>query len=220
MGNLIYLGGAFTIPKKECGFSRQAEATLSSGHRQVVSRICPYSWNGMEDWFIHCQLLPTMFLQRYAPSRSPGMWRTIFSYNPGRGGTFGTYASVPIMKYVWTIKKSEGYRLKHEIPFCTASRLTRAATNPVPPTIPVPLQLRRRTGMAVITSTWLDARVCCHETPRDPDARFIVYTDSNQSPDNPNQSTIRPMTTNGSGLFEAKMIGGVRSALIVAFEFL
>jgi hypothetical protein len=31
--------------------------------------------------------------------------------------------------------------------------------------------------------------VCCQATPRDPDARFIVYTGSNQSPDNPNQST-------------------------------
>jgi len=33
------------------------------------------------------------------------------------------------------------------------------------------------------------ASVCCHATPRDPDARYIWYTGSNQSPDSPNSAT-------------------------------
>jgi hypothetical protein len=43
------------------------------------------------------------------------------------------------------------------------------------------------------------AQMCHQATPRDPDARFIVYTGSNQSADSPNQSTRPDAVTHESG---------------------
>lgn len=43
------------------------------------------------------------------------------------------------------------------------------------------------------------AQVCAQATPRDPEARFIWYTGSNQSPDNPNHSTKPDAAEHESG---------------------
>ena len=43
------------------------------------------------------------------------------------------------------------------------------------------------------------AQICCQATPRDPQARFIWYTGSNQSSDSPNHSTRPDATEHDSG---------------------
>jgi hypothetical protein len=43
------------------------------------------------------------------------------------------------------------------------------------------------------------AQFCCQATPRDPEARFIWYTGSNQSPDSPNHSTRADAAEHESG---------------------
>jgi hypothetical protein len=43
------------------------------------------------------------------------------------------------------------------------------------------------------------AQICCQATPRDPEARFIWYPGSNQSPDNPNHSTKADAADHESG---------------------
>ncbi|NTW35754.1 MAG: hypothetical protein HGB17_06425 [Syntrophobacteraceae bacterium] len=43
------------------------------------------------------------------------------------------------------------------------------------------------------------AQVCCQATPRDPEARYICYSGSNQSPHSPNHSTRRDAAEHESG---------------------
>lgn len=70
---------------------------------------------------------------------------------------------------------------------CTSVQET--CYQPTSPDTPRPCPAREKDRQGCACDTTACASVCRHATPRDPRARFIWYSGSNQRPDNPNRPT-------------------------------
>ena len=67
--------------------------------------------------------------------------------------------------------------------------VTSSCYQPCTPENPRPCHAKEKERRGCDCNTLACAQVCCQATPRDRDARYIWYTGSNQSSDNPNHST-------------------------------
>ncbi len=69
------------------------------------------------------------------------------------------------------------------------SSVTDTCYQPTPPDTPRPCPAKEKGRQGCNCDTTACARVCRYATPRDPKARFVYYSGSNRTTDNPNQST-------------------------------
>ena len=67
--------------------------------------------------------------------------------------------------------------------------VTESCYQPCPPARPRACPAKQKERRGCECDSLACAQVCCHATPRDPEARYVWYTGSNQSADHPNRST-------------------------------
>ena len=77
--------------------------------------------------------------------------------------------------------------------------VTEACYQPCTPDHPRPCHAKEKERRGCDCNTLACAQVCCQATPRDPEARFIWYTGSNQPGESPNRSTKKDATQHESG---------------------
>lgn len=70
---------------------------------------------------------------------------------------------------------------------------------PTSPDAPRPCPAKEKDRRGCNCQSTACAQACRHATPREPQARFVCYSGSNQTPDNPNQSTDPTLVKNSSG---------------------
>jgi len=77
--------------------------------------------------------------------------------------------------------------------------VTEACYQPCTPENPRPCHAKEKERRGCDCNTLVCAQVCCQATSRDPDARYIWYTGSNQPGENPNVPTKKDTTKHESG---------------------
>jgi RNA polymerase sigma factor (sigma-70 family) len=107
------------IPKKESGFSKQAEATLieqaQEGNQESLNLLL-LQYEQLVHLVVARQWTCTLPYRAVVQEGRYGLWHAILRYNPERKCKFSTYAYAAIMKQVWFGVKAEIRRLRHEIP--------------------------------------------------------------------------------------------------------
>jgi RNA polymerase sigma factor (sigma-70 family) len=107
------------IPKKESGFSKQAEATLieqaQAGSQESLNLLL-LQYEQLMHLVVQRQWTCTIPYRAVIQEGRYGLWHAILRYNAERKCKFSTYAYAAIMKQVWVGVKVEIRRLRREIP--------------------------------------------------------------------------------------------------------